>query len=149
MANWYGTARSNYVKVKDVEAAIRDLAGCDIEIYTHPTETGYIMLAGCEDDGGFRFERYNENDEFEEELDLKEWATKHLCEGQVLILVEVGAEKLRYVTGWSTAYSWDGRILTVNISSTLATLIKTHWGIDPERRDAKEKPDHTRHAVGL
>lgn len=66
------------------------------------------------------------------ELDIAEWCKNNLCEGQVLVLVEVGAEKLRYLTGWSSAYTWDGRHLTVSLDSTLRKLIAEQWGFDPE-----------------
>lgn len=141
MANWYGYARSNYVKVKNVAEAISDLECFDIEVDVHPTLENYIALFGSSDNGGFQFTACTYEDEdaeesgleaLEIELDIAEWCKNNLCEGQVLVLVEVGAEKLRYLTGWSSAYTWDGRHLTVSLDSTLRKLIAEQWGFDPE-----------------
>lgn len=93
MADFRATSRSNYVLVKDVTAAIESLKDFDIPIHRHPTNSNAIRLAGCEGDGTFNFSHPDEDTE----LDLAEWCKEHLKQGQVLVLVSAGAEKLRYV----------------------------------------------------
>jgi hypothetical protein len=50
------------------------------------------------------------NFESDEELDLVSELSDHLVPGQVAILLEVGAEKLRYLTGQAIAVNAQGQI---------------------------------------
>ena len=121
MADFYATSRSNFVLVKDVKAAIESLKDFDIPIHRHPTNSNAIMLAGCDGDGTFNFS-YTDDEE-EVYLDLTEWAATHLQEGQVLVLVSAGAEKLRYVSAWAEAYTWKGEVVTVDLLDVLFSKI--------------------------
>lgn len=123
MANWYGTSRSNYVRVKDVDAALASLEPYN-DARKHPTHPDFIMISG-EDDGAFNTLNYEDDTE----LDWSEWAKEHLCEGQVLILMEAGAEKLRYVSGWAAAYSWTGESLTISLED-IYKRIQDEWALD-------------------
>ncbi len=116
MANWYGIARTNYVKVKDVDALTKFLDGFSVEIHKHPTMPGYVMFSPGEmsDYGGFSYQAYDEDDN-EIEFDWANDIASHLCEGQILIVHEVGWEKLRYLTGHAIAVTWDGRETFLNI----------------------------------
>lgn len=129
MANWYGTARSNYVRVKDVQAAREALEKFDNQVHIHPQKPDYLMVSGGSDSGGFNTSTWGEDDE-DIELDWREWAIAHLCEGQVLWLVEAGAEKLRYVSAWAAAFTADGREAWVNLDSAICQAMQS-VGIDP------------------
>ena len=130
MADFFATSRSNFVLVKDVTAAIEALKDFDIPIHRHPKNANAIMLAGCDGDGTFSSTRYD--DLVETYLDLPEWAATHLVEGQVLILVSAGAEKLRYVTAWAEAYTWKGEQVSVDLLVTLFSKLESKLGIDPK-----------------
>ncbi len=116
MANWCGTARTNYVRVKDVDALKELLEPFEVEVYTHPTMPRYVMLtpSSMSDYGGFNFNNQDE-DGNEVEFDWPDIAA-HLDEGQILVAVEAGAEKLRYVSGFAVAVAWDGRVTDVNLN---------------------------------
>ena len=129
MANFYATSRSNFVIVKDVDAAIASLKPYDIPIHRHPTNKNAIMLAGCEDDGTFSSFYVDESGE-DVYLDLAEWAATHLADNQVLVLVSAGAEKLRYVSAWAEAYTWKGEVITVDLIETLFKKIYEKLDID-------------------
>ena len=130
MADFYATSRSNYVLVKDVDAAIEALKDFDIPVRRHPKNANAIMLTGCDGDGTFSIVSYEEL--VETYLDLQEWCKKHLVEGQVLILVSAGAEKLRYVTAWAEAYTWKGEQVSVDLLGTLFSRLQSELGIDPK-----------------
>ena len=130
MADFFATSRSNFVLVKDVTAAIEALKDFDIPIYRHPKNANAIMLTGCDGDGTFSIVSYEELGETY--LDLPEWAATHLVEGQVLILVSAGAEKLRYVTAWAEAYTWKGEQVSVDLLVTLFSKLESKLGIDPK-----------------
>ena len=129
MANFYATSRSNFVLVKDVQAAIESLKPYDIPIHRHPTNKNAIMLAGCEDNGTFSSSCMGESGE-DIYLDLAEWSAAHLADNQVLVLVSAGAEKLRYVSAWAEAYTWKGEVVTVDLLETLFSKIYEKLGID-------------------
>lgn len=152
MANWYGSARSNYFKVKDVEKfkkfiskwggnfidkefeiTTEECNKClggeinkDCEHFVKRTvdhckgkkikETLYGFL-GNDDSGSLPNFYADENKGIEYDFDdfLKELAT-HLEEGWIAVMQEVGAEKLRYITGFSTAVNSKGEIENVDIS---------------------------------
>ena len=128
MADFFATSRSNYVLVKDVDAAIEALKDFDIPIHRHPKNANAIMLAGCDGDGTFSTTRYD--DLVESCLDLPEWAATHLVEGQVLVLVSAGAEKLRYISAWAEAYTWKGEQVSVDLLTSLFSKMYEKLNID-------------------
>ena len=129
MADFLATSRSNYVLVKDVQAAIASLKHYDIPIHHHSTNKNAIMLAGCEADGTFNSSYLGESEE--NYVNLAEWSATHLVEGQVLVLVSVGAEKLDYISAWAEAYTWKGEAITVNLLDVLFSRIQSDLGIPP------------------
>lgn len=130
MADFYATSRSNYVLVKDVKAAIESLKDFDIPIHRHPTNSNATMLAGCNYYGTFNFSYTDEI-----YLDLTKWCKEHLVEGQVLVLVSAGAEKLRYVSAWAEAYTWKGEAISVDMLDVLFSKIYEKLGTSVEVAD--------------
>lgn len=102
MANFYATTRTNYFRVKDKQAFFNLMKGVEtdgdkIDVWEEEDGTVGFGLVGCimgfgTGDGSFEFEY----DAFANALrDLVE-------EGDAIIILEVGAEKLRYVSGTAT-----------------------------------------------
>ncbi len=123
MANYYGSARTNYFKVKDMEAFDTALENVpDITVVREnipPYNTDGIVPEGFEyggvgilvsdgDCGGFPSFTYDDETGEDSELDLGELIAEHLADGEVAILMECGAEKLRYVVGWAEAINNKG-----------------------------------------
>ena len=129
MADFLAISCSNYVIVKDVQAAVDSLKPYGIPIHYHPTNSYAIMLAGCDANGTFNSSYLGESEE--NYVNLAEWAATHLVEGQVLVLVSVGAEKLDYVSAWAEAYTWKGEAITVNLLDVLFSRIQSDLGIPP------------------
>ncbi len=127
MADFLATSRSNFVIVKDVQAALDSLKPYDIPIHRHPTNKNAIMLAGCEGDGTFSLSYVDESGEVIY-LDLAEWCKEHLQQGQVLVLVSAGAEKLHYISAWAEAYTWKG-VVTVDLLMSLFSRLQSELGI--------------------
>lgn len=117
MANWYGSARSNYVQVDDKEGLKKALEPFFHEIQMDDRgEKGvcFVVAMGSEY-GGWPSTVFSEvqssdeeGNEFEDEVEYQFNPAEQICpylqEGQILIMQEVGAEKLRYLTGWAEAY---------------------------------------------
>ena len=129
MADFYATSRSNFVIVKDVQAAIESLKDYGIPIHRHPTNSNAIMLAGRNCNGTFSLSYMDESGE-DIHLDLADWAATHLQQGQVLVLVSAGAEKLRYVSAWAEAYTWKGETTYVDLIETLFSKMYEKFDID-------------------
>lgn len=130
MANWQGSARSNYFAVKD-EAAFREWATKrELTVATNRDHKDlFALLANGTDDGGWPTSAYVEPNEDNDpdgyvEFDIvQEVADSHLADGHVAVFLEVGAEKLRYVTGFAVAINNKGerKELTLGSIYDLAT----------------------------
>jgi hypothetical protein len=112
MANYYGTARTNYFIVKD-ELTFKAWAKkrhCEvITSVTHPGMVGLLPNDDCE--GTFM----SYDSETDEDLDILDELSKHLKPGSVAILMEAGAEKMRYIAGHATAINHKGKTVFVSI----------------------------------
>ena len=52
-----------------------------------------------------------------------------LVEGQVAVLMEVGSEKYRYVTGQTIAVRWDGRVVHLSLNDIYEKAAR-EFGVD-------------------
>ena len=132
MANWYGTARSNYFKVKNIEVfkEFTDSVGLDLHmkddmVMIHPSNT---------EDGAWPSSYYDDEIDDYEELDLTTEISLHLQAGQVAVLMEVGAEKLRYVTGYTVAVYSNGETVQISLDDIYEKAAKA-FGADVTRAE--------------
>ena len=104
MANFEGTARTNYFQVKD-DSAFRAWAHHhSLQVLDGPG--GVALLPSVFDDGGFCL-RHEEDDD-SEGLDIVDAITEHLAPGSVAVVMEIGHEKMRYLSGWAVAFNDRG-----------------------------------------
>lgn len=103
MANFNGAARSNYFKGKDVEA-FRAWAASAPNIVCHTKADGTVMIYSEDPDTGCWPSFYCDDEGNDAEVDLAGDIRKHLEDNQVCVLMEAGAEKLRYISGWAEAF---------------------------------------------
>ena len=125
MTKYYATARSNFFAVKD-ERAFRDWAnsiGLAILIPTRPKEPADdvprfgICPGDGEGSGGWPvFAAYEETQDHEN-VDFHEQLAAHLAEGEVAVLIEVGSEEFRYLTGTALAVNHKGECVTLDLNS--------------------------------
>lgn len=121
MSNWYGTARSNYILVKDYDAFKEALEPWPIKVYRGDAVTNVVCLVSEEQDsGGWPSMTWGPDPgdpdmETEIEFDPAKLICPHMVEGQVLVMMEAGAEKARYVTGNAVAYNHKGEHVQVNL----------------------------------
>ena len=118
MANYYASARTNYFAVTDLEAFKADLESKTSSVQVVSKEEDgltLVALLGNDDDGaGFPFEYENEDGDYVE-LDWAEIFKAHLEDGWVAIIMESGAEKLRYIAGYAVAYNSKGETVSINL----------------------------------
>ena len=126
MANWYGTSRSNYFNVKD-EGTFREWAERrDLEVLEDPSGLFGVAPSSMSEDGSWP--SYDCDDDCE--IDFQAELIEHLAEGQVAIIMTIGAEKLRYLTGYSVALAWDGRRISVDIAD-IYDKVEVEFGVTP------------------
>ncbi len=119
MADWYGTARSNYFQVRD-EAAFRIWAEKrNLHVFERPHTAESPALFGVYSEDGYG--GWPSSDvELEEEtgdgsIDLCAELAPHLRDGQIAVLMEIGAERHRYLTGIAVAVDYAGRTVEVTL----------------------------------
>ena len=128
MANYYGTTRSNYFAVKDVEAFLAEMGkhSAIVEVIHRDQEDGtrlYGVMDNDQDGGGNLWSYYSFEDDEEYELDWGAIFSKHLADGWVAVIVTAGAEKHRYVSGNAFAYNNKGEEVRLDLSD-IYTLAK-------------------------
>ena len=104
MANFYGTARTNYFEVKDLKAFEEAMSKLpDLEIIYDNGLVGLLVDDG--DSGCFPSFTYDADAEELDgnEIDIAEYVAEHLVDGSVAIFMQCGAEKMRYISGYAEA----------------------------------------------
>lgn len=113
MANWYRQSRTNYVRVKDLEGLKESVAPFGLEVSTKDDDESRVCLLpdDSRDDCGWR--SLSDDDV---EFDPTVHVMPFLEDGEILVIQEIGHEKLRRLTGWATAWSKDGFLAQVSIN---------------------------------
>lgn len=101
MANWYGSSRTNYFQVKDPDAFKAEMAKHEVDVWQSTTRgTDWFGLGAQTEDGSWPSVLDADDDPVAE---FWEVVAPHLADGQVAVLQTIGAEKLRYLTGYAIA----------------------------------------------
>ena len=126
MANFTGAQRSNYVifKPEKLEEVRKYLEQFDIELSPQSEQSEFHCLLPSEhSEGVFSTMGTDENDE-DLELELG-WVAEQMMEGQVLIIMLAGHEKLRYITGDAEAWNWKGESVYLCLSDIYKKAAET------------------------
>ena len=119
MATYTSTARTNYFRVKDVDAFnkwIKQFTGLDKIVHETQGTIGILF-----DDGvpNVRWETElieGEEIESEVEIDFMEELGLYLADEEVAVLQECGSENLRYVNGYAIAVNNKGERREISIN---------------------------------
>lgn len=134
MANYYGIGRTNYFAVKSAEDFTAEMANYPVEIVTREVDgvTLYGLLDADSDGGGWNWSYVLETEDEDGntdwtdlEIDWVEVFARHLADGWVAILMETGAEKYRYVSGYALAVNSKGESHEINLSRDIDKLART------------------------
>lgn len=116
MANYTASARSNQFEVKDPDALRRELADLDIDVVSDDPENPQRVVLLCHSDNGtWPSWRYDEPADNDIEVDVAALIAAHLTAGQVAVLIESGAEKLRFIGGHAVAVNSRGEQVDVSL----------------------------------
>lgn len=120
MANYCASARSNKFKVTNLEDFQANMHG-DIEVYIEDLQEKIVCLL-CDGDGGWPTSIYCEDTEEDEDWDVESYVSGFLVDGEWCVIQEVGAEKLRYLVGYSLAFNNKGVSHSVNLDDVFKML---------------------------
>lgn len=112
MANYVGYARSNEFGVTDLDGLREALAPLSIELIEEKPGRVILLSHG---EGGWPTSYYDEDLDDMVTVDLTATIAGVLAEGEVAVLMEVGAEKLRYLIGYATAINAAGETRTLGL----------------------------------
>ncbi len=135
MANYYAIWRTNYFRVKnqkifkrwtdslsdihvsdsDEETPAHEKRGSIIGAFEKRNNKHY-MLYGVDNNGGIPSGRFDDTGHFLDDLDFILELSEHLREDSIAIVMEVGAEKVRYVCGQAFAVDHTGHVVRICIS---------------------------------
>ena len=110
MADYYGTARSNLFRVKDKQRFIEWCTSLELKPIYKIDEVTKDELCGFlvnSEYGAVPTHRGDEDIDFFIEL------STHLTDGEVAVVVEIGAEKMRYICGFADAVNSKGEIVSI------------------------------------
>jgi hypothetical protein len=114
MANYYASTRSNYFRVKNATAFEAWCRKRSLDFWTkHYDGVGdrYAVSAGTGNSAGWP----HYDPELDGDFELTAELATHLDPGDIAVLIEIGSEKLRYLTGIATAVHHSGRTLSVGL----------------------------------
>ena len=116
MANYTAYFRSNYFGVKDVAQFQAFCAAFQLEMIT-TTENNQTLYGFLNEDneGGIPVTRYHEVTDDWEEADFMSELAAHLMDDYVAIVMEVGYEKMRYLSGIAHAVNAKGEMMSVEL----------------------------------
>lgn len=121
MGNYYATARSNYFKVKDDDEFKRFITGRwgnSISFWEKKDKKGEVSYAVYSDEsGGWPSGVWNDEESDFDQADFFKEIAKHLRDGQVAIFMETGAEKMRYLIGYSLAINNKLEVKIIDIEN--------------------------------
>jgi hypothetical protein len=107
MAEWEGKARTNEVTVIDMEGLKNALIPFEVIIHERD-DNKVVFLPPKNSNGDFYYSVENEDTGENIEFNWQSFVMPYIKEGEVLIVMCCGAEKLRYITGDSQAYFRNG-----------------------------------------
>lgn len=112
MADWTRSARTNYVKFADLNGLTRCLEMFGGDIYASESlqmEGRHCILSRS--GKGWDSNVDGDNDAETISFCLLEHVCPFLAPGQTLVCMEIGSEKLHYLTGTALAFHYDGKTI--------------------------------------
>ena len=125
MAEYEGYARTNYFKVKDLTAFRAWAEPLDLDFTTDVDDPDAIALLSHTEHGVWPYK----DAENEEIPDFALALSEHLAPGQVAVLMEVGHEKMCYVSGYATAINDEGERIDIALSD-IYKMAKEKFNVD-------------------
>lgn len=108
MVDYKGKERTNFFEVQDIEGLRESLKDYDINIHQREAGSDFYMLYPSTDDGCFPFNTYNDETNEEIHFEFESEVMPFVREGEVVVYMGSGHEKLSYISGCAYAYMRQG-----------------------------------------
>lgn len=115
MANYCASARTSYFKVRDLPAFELELQPLEVKIVHHDKQPELIAVFS-DDEGGWPCWYIDEETDVDVEIDMADLIGRHLADDHVAVLIEAGAENLRYISGFAIAVNHRGERRQIHLS---------------------------------
>lgn len=132
MSKWQGSARTNYVRIKDVgglEVALAPFEGMVEE--SAKLGTDELCFVATTDDGGWPGFVHDENGQ-EVGFDFAQVVCPFMEDGEILVAMEAGHEAHRLITGNAVAYNRDGERVAIALDD-IYTKAAEAFGVTKNR----------------
>ena len=129
MANYYAAWRTNYFKVKDLKAFEAVIKGIPfIEIVSD--NDGYIaIMEDYRGDSAGIPNNYFDDDDNDVTVEWSIIFKEHLEDNSIVVFMEAGSEKLRYILGYAMAINSEGEVIEITLDDIYKKAHKK-WGKD-------------------
>jgi len=124
MANYYAYARSNYFRVKDLTAFETLCRKWNLEKIAK--EDGHVGFLVNSESGLNTACCYDPETGEDVEANFEEELASHLLDGEVAIFMQIGWEKLRYLTAWAWAVNSEGKLVACDLSEIYELARELH-----------------------
>lgn len=104
MSNWEGMSRTNYVTIEDLDGLEESVSPFELEIAEDDSSPGKFCFITETEYGDWPFSGYDFETDTEVELSVDQHIMPFVKEGEVLVIMEAGHEKARYISGNASAY---------------------------------------------
>ena len=135
MANWIGSARTNYFRVKDVDAFKAWAKAASLVVFEKDGRFGVYS----EDEYGGWPDIVFDDDTTDAHRDfyITHELAPHVADGEIVVCLEAGAEKLRYITGSAIAFKvMAGGADRISITlDDIYALAAGKWGQEPSKAE--------------
>lgn len=135
MANWIGSARTNYFSVKDVEAFKSWARAASLVVFE---KDGRFGVYSEDEYGGWPSIVFDDDaTDVHRDFDIADELASHVAEGEIVVCFEAGAEKLRYITGNTIAFkvTADGADKISLALDDIYGLAASKWGHEPSKAE--------------
>lgn len=137
MADWYGSGRTNYVKIKDMAGLKAAVADFDVRVSEGVGDNaGRVCFLAEGQFGGFE-DRWDQGTDTAIDFDPAVLICPYMQKGEVLVMIEAGAEKLRYISGYAQAWHSDGRYVSLSLTEIYKKAAKK-FGVSMSKITAAE-----------
>ena len=127
MGTYIAECRSNYVRAKNPKR-LKDVLG-EYELQIIEDDDERIGFISQYQEG---VPRHIDNDgEYSDMyIDDDPRIPKLMAEGEVLVIIEIGQDKMRYLRGYAVAVNWDGRVCHSSLED-IYSMAGANFGTKP------------------
>ena len=125
MANFYGSCRSYYFSVKNMERFKEEVAHSGLDLILNHSAPALVGVTSTNDSGTWpsELEVEDKNGDCDYiDFDVVEFIQGHLADNSICVLMECGAEKLRYLVGTAMAFTNNEIVSHVNMADVYSDI---------------------------